>query len=378
MADGILYRKSYLGPLLRCVDADDANYLIREVHEGICGIHSGPRMVVAKVMNAGYYWPGMHLDAVKELRKCSGCQRHAPKTMRPKNELVLVTTAWPFQQWGINMVGPFPEAPGAVKFIIVAVDYFTKWVEAKALASTTSAVVKRFIWEQIICRFGLPLRIITDNVTNFAADDLERWFKELHIEHTFSSVAHPQGNSQVEAVNKSIVDGIKARLGEKRRGWLDELPSILWAHRTIPKTSNGETPFSLVYGSEAVIPAEIGLPSPRMLSMNLINNEEERRIDLDLLEERREMAAINEAKYKTKLEKYYNSRVRVCTFNPGDYVLRDNEASNAEKPGKLAPKWEGPYVIDAVLGKGAYKLRTINNKEVPQTWNAQQLRKCYM
>ena len=71
------------------------------------------------------------------------------------------------------MVGPFPEAPGAVKFIIVAVDYFTKWVEAKALASTTSTVVKRFIWEQIICRFGLPLRIITDNGTNFAADDLE-------------------------------------------------------------------------------------------------------------------------------------------------------------------------------------------------------------
>ncbi|XP_022014185.1 uncharacterized protein LOC110913669 [Helianthus annuus] len=216
MADGILYRKSYLGPLLRCVDADDANYLIREVHEGICGIHAGPRMVVAKVMNAGYYWPGMHLDAVKELRKCSGYQRHAPKTMRPKNELVPVTTAWPFQQWGIDMVGPFPEAPGAVKFIIVAVYYFTKWVEAKTLASTTSAVVKRFIWEQIICRFGLPLRIITDNGTNFAADDLERWFKELNIEHTFSSVAHPQGNGQVEAVNKSIVDGIKARLGEKK------------------------------------------------------------------------------------------------------------------------------------------------------------------
>ncbi|XP_022013788.1 uncharacterized protein LOC110913248 [Helianthus annuus] len=79
MADGILYRKSYLGPLLRCVDAEDANYLIREVHEGICGIHAGPRMVVAKVMNARYYWSGMHLDAMKELRKCSGCQRHAPQ-----------------------------------------------------------------------------------------------------------------------------------------------------------------------------------------------------------------------------------------------------------------------------------------------------------
>ncbi|XP_035830165.1 uncharacterized protein LOC110945054 [Helianthus annuus] len=152
-----------------------------------------------------------------------------------------------------------------------------------ALASTTSTVVRRFIWEQIICRFGLPLRIVTDNGTNFAADNLQRWFKELHIEHTFSSVAHPQGNGQVEAVNKSIVDGIKARLGTQRRGWVDELLSILWAHRTMPKISNGETPFSLVYGSEVMIPVEIGLPSPRMLSMNMINNEEERRLDLDLL-----------------------------------------------------------------------------------------------
>ncbi|KAJ0454844.1 putative nucleotidyltransferase, Ribonuclease H [Helianthus annuus] len=97
MGDGILYRKSYLGPLLRCVNPQDATYLIREIHEGICGIHAGPRTVVAKIMNAGYYWPGMHLDAVKELRKCMDCQRHAPKTLRPKNNLVPVTTAWPFQ-----------------------------------------------------------------------------------------------------------------------------------------------------------------------------------------------------------------------------------------------------------------------------------------
>ncbi|XP_022032326.1 uncharacterized protein LOC110933410 [Helianthus annuus] len=148
MSDGILYRRSYLGPLLHCVDPEDANYLIREVHEGICGIHAGPRMVEAKVMNAGYYWPGMHLDAVKVLKKCNGCQRHAPKTLRPKNELVPVTTTWSFQQWGIDMVSPFLEALGAVKFIIVAVDYFAKWVEAKALASTTAMVVRRFIWNK--------------------------------------------------------------------------------------------------------------------------------------------------------------------------------------------------------------------------------------
>ncbi|XP_076950289.1 uncharacterized protein LOC143623215 [Bidens hawaiensis] len=133
--DGILYRRSYLGPLLRCVDRQDANYLLREIHEGICGVHAGLRMVVAKKMNRGYYWPGMHVDAEKELKKCSACQRHAPNTLRPKNAMIQVTTSWPFQKWAINITGPFPEAPGRVKFLIVAIDYFRKWVEAKPVAT---------------------------------------------------------------------------------------------------------------------------------------------------------------------------------------------------------------------------------------------------
>ncbi|XP_022032796.1 uncharacterized protein LOC110933903 [Helianthus annuus] len=118
MADGILYRKSFMGPLLRCVDKTDAQYLVREIHEGLCGIHAGPRMVVAKIMSAGYYWPGMHMDAVDLLRRCEACQRHAPKTLRPKNPLIPVTSAWPFQQWGIDLVGPFPDAPGAIRVTI--------------------------------------------------------------------------------------------------------------------------------------------------------------------------------------------------------------------------------------------------------------------
>ncbi|XP_076922180.1 uncharacterized protein LOC143583880 [Bidens hawaiensis] len=88
LADGILYRRSFLGPLLRCVDAEYANYLIREIHEGICGLHVGPRMKFAKILNAGYYWLGMHVDVVQEIRKCDSCQRHAPNTLRLKNELI--------------------------------------------------------------------------------------------------------------------------------------------------------------------------------------------------------------------------------------------------------------------------------------------------
>ncbi|XP_076892308.1 uncharacterized protein LOC143544009 [Bidens hawaiensis] len=292
----ILYRRSYLGPLLICVDPQDANYLLREIHEGICGVHAGPRMVVAKIMNTGYYWPGMHVDAEKELRKCSACQHHAPNTLRSKNAMIPVTASWPFQKWAIDITGPFPEAPGRIKFFIVAIDYFTKWIKAKPVATINTTSIKRFIWEFIICRFGLPMNLVSDNGTQFADQHIQKWLKELNVTQTLTSVSHPQGNGEVERANRTIVGGIKKRLANHRSGWVDQLPHVLWAIRTHKNTSNAETPFSLTNGTEAMIPAEIGVPSPRVTLPN--DNDAERRLDLMLLEERRELAAIREQNYK--------------------------------------------------------------------------------
>ncbi|XP_076933130.1 uncharacterized protein LOC143598924 [Bidens hawaiensis] len=244
-----------------------------------------PKDVVAKLMNAGYYWAGMHLDAVQVIRKCDSYQRHAPNTLRSKNELVPVTSAWPFQKWAIDIMGPFPEAPGRVKFLIVAIDYFTKWVEAKPVASITTSSIKKFLWEFIICRFGLPQELVSENGTQFAGIGIQEWLKKLQVIQNFTSVAHPQANGQVERTNRTIKEGIKARLGTKCTGWVDELPHVLWAFRTQNNSSNSETPFSLTY---------------------------------DLLEERRELASIHEHNYKHQLQKYYNSRVQKCTFDAGD------------------------------------------------------------
>ncbi|XP_022004491.1 uncharacterized protein LOC110902060 [Helianthus annuus] len=125
MQDGGLYRKTFLGPLLKCLDPEQASYIIREIHYGICGIHAGPKMIVTKVKNAGYYWPGMHESAVKELQQCNECQRHAPISLRAKNEMIPVTATWPFQKWGVDIVGPFPRSSGSAQYLLVAVDYFT-------------------------------------------------------------------------------------------------------------------------------------------------------------------------------------------------------------------------------------------------------------
>ncbi|GJZ13989.1 reverse transcriptase domain-containing protein [Tanacetum coccineum] len=121
---------------------------------------------------------------------------------------------------------------------------------------------------------------------------------------------------------------------------MEELPHVLWAHRTMIKSSNGDTPFSLTYGTEAIIPAEIGMPTLRTA--------------------------------------YYNSKVRSTSFKPGDLVYRNTDASHAKDIGKLGPKWEGPYEVTKALGNGAYKLRDRDGKQLPQTWNISNLKKCYV
>nr|GEY23346.1 reverse transcriptase domain-containing protein [Tanacetum cinerariifolium] len=163
-------------------------------------------------------------------------------------------------------------------------------------------------------------------------------------------------NGLMERANRSLREGIKSRLGEGNKNWIEELPHVLWAHRTMIKSSHRDTPFSLTYGTEAVIPTEIGMPTYRTAAVDVVSNDAELRLNLDLLEECHERAAICEAKAKSKMTKYYNARVRGVTFKPGDFVYRSNDASHAVAGGKLGPKWEGPYEVTEALGNGAYKL----------------------
>nr|GEV53066.1 reverse transcriptase domain-containing protein [Tanacetum cinerariifolium] len=137
-------------------------------------------------------------------------------------------------------------------------------------------------------------------------------------------------------------------------------------------------PFSLTYGKEVVIPVEIKMPTMRTAEVDMIKNNEALEVNLDLLEEKREQAAIQEAKSKAKMEKYYNARVHSISFCLGDLVYQSNEASRVEDGGKLGPKWEGPYEITEALGKGAYKLRDCNGNTLPRTWNVCNLKKCYV
>ncbi|XP_076926104.1 uncharacterized protein LOC143589146 [Bidens hawaiensis] len=161
-----------------------------------------------------------------------------------------------------------------------------------------------------------------------ADNPFKKWCEDLHIKQVLASVAHPQTNGQVETIYRSIVEGIKVCLGKQGSAWVDELLHVLWAYRTTQKSGKRESPFSLTYGTEAVIPAEIVMPSRRIQEYD--TNDEELRINLYLVKEQREMATIRELNYKREMEKYYNKRVKEIKFRDEEYVMRNNEACRME------------------------------------------------
>ncbi|GJV05049.1 reverse transcriptase domain-containing protein [Tanacetum coccineum] len=243
--NGTLYKKSFLRPWLRCVGPLQANYVLREIHEGSCSMHAGTQSVMEKSLRIGFYWPTMHEDARIVIRACQDCQVHKPVPRNPQQKLSPITSPWPFYKWGIDIAGPFPEGPGKVKFLIVAIDYFTKWIEAKPVATITGNQIKKFVWDNIICRFGLPGEIISDNEKQFQDNPFKDWCEKLCIRQHFASVKHPQTNGLVERANCSLGEGIKARLDKMSKNWMEELPHVLWALRTMIKSSNGDTPLAL-------------------------------------------------------------------------------------------------------------------------------------
>ncbi|XP_050233155.1 uncharacterized protein LOC126681651 [Mercurialis annua] len=207
---------------------------------------------------------------------------------------------------GVDILGPFPPARGQVKFIVVAVDHFTKWVEVEPMKMITTEKIQTWLSREVMGRFGIPYSLVTDNGKQFDCRKFRAYCEGLNIRLKFTSVAHPQTNGLTEA------------------------------YRTTPRKATGETPFSLVYGTEAVLPVEIGMPSLRVQVFDEEKNEESMRLCLDLLEERRHQTAVRAEAYRSQMAKYHNAKVKGRSFMVGDLVLRKAEiGKGAAGVGKL-------------------------------------------
>lgn len=199
----------------------------------------------------------------------------------------------------------------------------------------------------------------------------------MGIQHRTSSVAYSQANGQVEVINRLLLSGMKKRLDDAKGRWTEELYNVLWAYRTTPRTATGETPFKLAYGTEALIPLDVGVGADRIATYDLFPNIEGLKTNMDLLDEVREEAVNKISKYQAQVSKYFSKRVHEKTFEIGDLVLRKTAALAPSQTGKLMLNWEGPYKIIGKPRIGTYKLSKTDGTVVKNTWHASSLRKYY-
>ena len=211
---------------------------------------------------------------------------------------------------------------GNKKYLLVGTDYFTKWVEVEPLANIRDVDAKRFVWKNIVTRFGIPHVLISDNSLQFDSKIFRKYCGELGITNRYSTPTYSQGNRQAETVNKVIVSGLNKRLDDVKGKWVEELPHVLWTYRTTPRRSTGETLFSLTYRAEPVIPLETGFPTIRTSSFNPKDNDEQLARNLDLIEEKRADAIVQLAYYQQKLKQGYDANVKLRPLTLDDLVLR--------------------------------------------------------
>jgi hypothetical protein len=266
VVNGELYKSGVTEQWLRCITSEKGLELLKEIHSGFCGAHISTRALAGKAIKQGFYWPTINIDAKKLVRECEACQKTANQQNLPSMPVHLIPPSWPLQRWGMDLVGLLPTTQGNCRFAAVAVDYFTKWVEAKALANITSPTIQKFFWQNIVCRFGVPRELAVDNGKQFDYYSFKEYCKTLGTHAKFSSVYHPQSNGAVESANDLIFLGIKKCLFDQKKGkWTYDLPKVIWSHNTTVSRATGFTPFCLLFGTEAMTPEEIKNESMRVL-----------------------------------------------------------------------------------------------------------------
>uniref|UniRef100_A0A2N9IKX5 RNA-directed DNA polymerase n=1 Tax=Fagus sylvatica TaxID=28930 RepID=A0A2N9IKX5_FAGSY len=327
LISGDLYRRLPGGVLARCISLKEAKERLPEVHEKTCG-DGGAISLYRRLQRLGYFWPNMSAEAAGIQSQCPTCQFHYnneevcatfvsadwrtpfleyllerilpsnPKdayrlkrlalrnscgrmrgTSRKKEALPMLTYTrillaynekgrgrfcenMPYMP---NLIGPINPASGGCIWILVATEYFTKWVEAIPLRKATGAAVANFIREHIITRFGIPYKLVTDNGTPFINKDVREMLEHYRVKHRRSTPYYPQGNGQAEATNRMLLRILSKMVFDYGNDWKAHLADVLWAYRSSPKTATGFTPFSLVYGTDTISPTELVVPSPRVM-----------------------------------------------------------------------------------------------------------------
>ncbi|GJU24886.1 reverse transcriptase domain-containing protein [Tanacetum coccineum] len=318
----------------RCVAGQEAVDILTACHSGPTGGHYGANYTAKKVFDSGFYWPMIYKDAHDLVTRCDTCQRQGKILQRDEMPQNSIQVCEIFDVWGIDFMGPFPSSRGN-KYILVAVDYLSKWVEAKALPTNDARVVCKFL-KSLFARFGAPHAIISDRETHFCNDQFAKVMLKYGVTHCLSTAYHPQTSGQVEMMN--FIRAFPVNRLQKNPSVVTPLQARVRKGMSIIQLSLSTNPWALKHAN-----------------FDLSTAGDHRKVQLNELNELRDQAFENSLIYKEKTKRIHDSKIKNRVFNVGDQVLLFNSRLKIFS-GKLKSCWSGPFTIAHVYPYGTVEL----------------------
>jgi hypothetical protein len=370
----ILYHKSELNPdiLQRVIKESELETILYNTHDSPLAGHLKVDATINRIQQK-YFWYNMRQTVQKYVANCEVCQREGRKQ---KNEaLRTIQVNQPFEKIGIDIVGPLPKTARKNRYIVVAMDYLTKWPEARAIPDMTAKSVASFFYEDIVCRHGCPKEIVSDNGSAFISKMVESLLEHHQIKHRLISPYHPQSNGLVERFNRTLCKALAKYVQLLEQDWDRFIPSVLFAYRTMQHNTTKYDPFTLVYGRQAITPLDLLLDQHEQITQEVDEETILSRISqvIDILEPTLELAKRNIARSQQDQRERNQASKSAIQFEEGDLVLKFKHAK--EKESKFQPKWVGPYTVHKVFRNGAYKLRSMDGQILKSSTNGNDLRK---